>query len=216
MAGIAARFNSDVWCIARANGISNPDVIYAGQCLRIPGAGCGIPCAPWPTEPGGCGSGWHPLPLPPPPPPPPPPPIPLPCPSCDPCAAATASGQWCASFYGNRDLAEPVIVRRIDAEISFNWGYSSPGPGVPPDNFSVRWTRTLGLPGGTYRVTARSDDGVRVYIDSVLVIDNWQVQSAKDVSQDVILGSSTVRTVVVEYFDASGAAEIQVTIQSVS
>ena len=81
-------------------------------------------------------------------------------------------------FYGNRDLAEPVIVRRIDAEISFNWGYSSPAPGVPPDNFSVRWTRTLGLPGGTYRVTARSDDGVRVYIDSVLVIDDWQVQSA--------------------------------------
>ena len=109
-----------------------------------------------------------------------------------------------------------MIVRRIDAEISFNWGYSSPAPGVPPDNFSVRWTRTLGLPGGTYRVTARSDDGVRVYIDSVLVIDNWQVQSAKDVSQDVILGSSAVRTVVVEYFDASGAAEIQVTIQSVS
>jgi hypothetical protein len=109
-----------------------------------------------------------------------------------------------------------VIVRQIDAEISFNWGYSSPAPRVPPDNFSVRWARTLGLPSGTHRITARSDDDVRVYIDSVLVIEDWQVQAAITVSQDIILESSAVRTIVVECFDANGAAEIQVTIQSIS
>jgi LysM repeat protein len=34
---IAARFRSDAWTIARANGILNLNWIYAGQLLRIPG-----------------------------------------------------------------------------------------------------------------------------------------------------------------------------------
>ncbi len=36
MYSIACRFGTSVWAIASANGISNPNVIYAGQVLRIP------------------------------------------------------------------------------------------------------------------------------------------------------------------------------------
>ena len=36
LSGIAWRFGTSVWAIAQANGIRNPNRIYAGQCLFIP------------------------------------------------------------------------------------------------------------------------------------------------------------------------------------
>lgn len=54
---IARRYGVSLWAIVRANGIRNPNRIYPGQRLVIPG------CRPYP-----------------PPPPPPPPPCPPPCP----------------------------------------------------------------------------------------------------------------------------------------
>ena len=45
MSRIAARFGTTVSVLARANGISNPDRIYAGQWLLIPGA---VPVQPTP------------------------------------------------------------------------------------------------------------------------------------------------------------------------
>jgi putative chitinase len=36
MYSIACRYHTTVWAISKANGISNPNVIYVGQVLRIP------------------------------------------------------------------------------------------------------------------------------------------------------------------------------------
>ncbi len=52
MSAIAARYHTDAWVIARANGIYNLNWIYAGQVLRIPN--CSpmpgpIPVPPYPT-----------------------------------------------------------------------------------------------------------------------------------------------------------------------
>lgn len=52
LSGIAARFGVSTEALARANGISNPDLIYAGDQLRIPGA-AGTPAAPAPGAGGG-------------------------------------------------------------------------------------------------------------------------------------------------------------------
>jgi len=37
LSGIAWRFGTDYWTLAQYNGISNPNWIYAGQWLRVPG-----------------------------------------------------------------------------------------------------------------------------------------------------------------------------------
>lgn len=64
----------------------------------------------------------------------------------------------------------PVLVRnRI--EIDHNWGYGSPGAGVPADCLSVRWTREVDLESGTFLFRVRVDDGVRLWMDNSLVID---------------------------------------------
>ncbi len=57
LASIAYRYGMSTWAIARANGIWNPNYIYAGQVLYIPCAGCWYPpqppCpgCPWPPSP---------------------------------------------------------------------------------------------------------------------------------------------------------------------
>lgn len=61
---IAAHYGTSVWAIACANGLFNPNYIYAGQVLAIPqgpmpGGGCQAPRPPMPKpEP----IGWHPHP----------------------------------------------------------------------------------------------------------------------------------------------------------
>ena len=71
----------------------------------------------------------------------------------------------------------------------------------------------MGLPAGKYTITACSDDGVQVYVDSLLVIDAWQVQSGQCHTEKLDFLSSITRTMIVKYFEADGAAQIEVTIQ---
>ncbi|GMQ79422.1 MAG: hypothetical protein BMS9Abin02_2010 [Anaerolineae bacterium] len=53
LSGIAARFGTTVPALAALNGIANPNYIYAGQTLKVPGAGGGTqpPPAPPPPQP---------------------------------------------------------------------------------------------------------------------------------------------------------------------
>jgi lipoprotein-anchoring transpeptidase ErfK/SrfK len=48
LASIAYRHGTTAWAIAQANGLSNPNYIYVGQRLRIPGSGASSP-APAPS-----------------------------------------------------------------------------------------------------------------------------------------------------------------------
>src|SRR2546423_6471319 len=57
---------------------------------------------------------------------------------------------------------------RLDYE-----GYRSL-PNLPRENFALEATGSVDLPPGEYTVRTISDDGVRVWVDSVLVIDDWK------------------------------------------
>lgn len=76
-------------------------------------------------------------------------------------------------YFNNRNVEGNPVLTRIDNQLEFDWPWS-PGDGVTDDDFSIRWTgfikseKTfdgwLGL---------SSDDGIRMWIDDQLVIDNW-------------------------------------------
>lgn len=85
--------------------------------------------------------------------------------------------------------------------IVHQWGQGSPAPGIANDGFSVRWTGRFFFTGAKYTFAALADDGVRIWVDNVLVLDGW-----KDQSQTLYYAEYTPRygnhDVRVEYYDA--------------
>lgn len=112
---------------------------------------------------------------------------------------------FAAEYFANIDLAGTPVLARIDADLDFDWGSGSPDPAVPPNGYSARWTRTQSYTAGTYRFTATGDDGIRVLVDGVVVVDGWFYQAPTTYSADVSLAPG-LHTVVVEYFEYAGGA----------
>jgi uncharacterized protein YgiM (DUF1202 family) len=119
------------------------------------------------------------------------------------------SSVWRGEYFNNTTLSGPPALVRDDAHINFNFGFGSPSPAVTADFFSARWTRQVSFNPARYRCTVISDDGVRFYINNTLLIDQWRVQAAATFSVDVDLAGSV--SLVTEYFENTGLAEIRVT-----
>jgi hypothetical protein len=115
---------------------------------------------------------------------------------------------WRGEYYDNSNLVGAPLLVRDDAAINFNWGYAAPATDLPTDEFSVRWTRKISFPAGTYRFSVRSDDGVRVWLDGTLIIDQWHDASGVTYSAERTLAAG-IHTFRVEYYERWGVAQIQ-------
>ena len=119
---------------------------------------------------------------------------------------------WSASYFANRDLqGNPVLVQTVQ-DINFNCGYGSPGPSVPPDYFSARYQRTMTMSPGYYEFTLGMDDGARLLIDGQVVINDWRIGSFRQIST-VRYVDGNAHNYVVEYFEDTGQAAVQLSIQ---
>lgn len=93
-------------------------------------------------------------------------------------------GRWIAineeAIYGSTNWKrtgeeKEVHYHRIDPQIDFNWVRNSPAPGISEDHFKVVWTGYLKTPTTEdYHFSAIADDGIRLYIDNQLIIDQWE------------------------------------------
>ena len=135
-----------------------------------------------------------------------------------PVSAATAT--WTGKYYNNTTLSGTPVLTRSDGTntipsatptLDFYWE-GSPGTGVNADGWSVRWTRTETYAAATYRFTATTDDGTRIYVDNILVLDAWFNQPPTTYLADYTMTAGT-HTLKVEFYDATNAATAQVTVQ---
>ena len=99
---------------------------------------------------------------------------------------------------------------RLDNEINFNWGYGSPAPNIPTEDFSVRWTKVVWLDAGTYRFSCTMDDGAVVWLDGYnkdrnLVLEDWRAVQARTVERNVTTYAG-YHVVVMEYVEYSREA----------
>jgi hypothetical protein len=115
---------------------------------------------------------------------------------------------WKGEYWSNPNLSgNPALVRN-DGMLDFDWGDGSPAWGLPADNFSARWTRTVTFDPGRYRLFAQADDGVRVYVDDTKVLDEWHPSDASRVyTVDLLLTGA--RRLTVEYYEGTGRARIK-------
>ena len=114
-----------------------------------------------------------------------------------------------ARYYRDTQL-NALALRRVDRAIDFDWKRDSPGPGVPRDRFSAKWTGYLEAPrDGTYRFYVAANDGCRVIVGGRTVVENWRSMGTENWygTGDLRLdpGYHEIR---IEHFDSGGGARI--------
>jgi hypothetical protein len=110
-----------------------------------------------------------------------------------------------ADYFNNVDLSGTPVLTRIDPFIGFDWTGISPAPEVNVNNFSVRWSgRILPQYTETYTFHTYSDDGVRLWVDNQLIIDNWSFHTPTWDTGVIDLTAGNYYSIRMEYFQSSG------------
>ena len=78
---------------------------------------------------------------------------------------------------------------------------------VGAGNFAARWTGRIDPPAsGTYRITTVSDDGVRLWLDGKLVIENWTDHAQAEDHATVELVAGRPAELRLEYYQGGGGS----------
>ena len=117
------------------------------------------------------------------------------------------SAMYYVGISTNAHLDGTPLLTRTDPIIDFDWGTGSPDPAVPVDHFSVRWTGTI-LPTTTqaYTFSTTSDDGVRLWVNNQLIIDNWTDHGPTVDNGTITLTGGVSYTVKMEFYENGGGA----------
>ncbi len=110
-------------------------------------------------------------------------------------------------YFNNMDFTAPLFSR-IDPQVNFDWGTGSPSNSISADTFSVRWRGLLNVPEtGSYQFSTLTSDGVRLYVDGALLIDNFMDQAThwKD-SPAIALTEGQQVELQMDYYENTGPA----------
>ncbi len=111
-------------------------------------------------------------------------------------------------YYNGKNF-DSQMMERIDSVISFDWQQGSASPLVHIDNASIQWTGSIEpLFSETYTFYTSSDDGVRLWINNQLIIDNWKSPLKAEDSGSIMLTAGKKYNIKLEYFENIGASHI--------
>ena len=121
-----------------------------------------------------------------------------------------------AEYFNNTSLSgSPVVVRYEGPGLYHDWGNGSPDPNINPDQFSARYTMNKNLAPGTYRISAKSDDGMRLWVNNQLVIDEWHDADGTGTSVDVYLPGGYT-SFLAHYYENAGRAAIGISMTNLA
>ena len=124
--------------------------------------------------------------------------------------AASAQTQGLFGEYFSTTRMTGLALTRVDPQVNFTWGQGSPDPGVAENNFSVCWTGFVTpVQGGVYTFYVTADDGIRLWVDDVLLVNQWKAQGATEYSGTATLTAGTPHAIRVEYFESGGDALVK-------
>ncbi|GGA18244.1 hypothetical protein CYANOKiyG1_32640 [Okeania sp. KiyG1] len=133
---------------------------------------------------------------------------------------ANSPEEWAGEFFRGQDLNPKDFAGNRGGGVNFldkDWGTGNElGVPIGNDDFSDRWatTRYFDSP-GVYEFTSQADDGVRVWVDDKLVIDQWQVQALATNKVLVPLDEGYHR-IRVEHYENTGEAANKLNWQKVA
>ena len=99
---------------------------------------------------------------------------------------------------------------QVDSAIDFAWGGNAPVAGLPAVGWSARWTGNL-LPRCTGPLTfyMLSEDGVRVWVNDQLLMDNWTYHTTQEDSGTISLVAGQAIHIKIEHFQAQPDSQLQ-------
>ena len=99
---------------------------------------------------------------------------------------------------------------RVDKNVDFNWGNIPPDEKIDVSNFSVRWTGYLQvLEAGEYTIGIKSDEGIRVYLDDIKIIDEWTNSGTATFTTNVNLEANRLYPLIIEYKHYGSTANVK-------
>ncbi len=118
------------------------------------------------------------------------------------------TGPWTGSTI--QDPFEKLFGSRIDSQVYFDWSTGTNNLGQPL-YFGIRWTGKIYIPTtGSYTFYTQSDDGVRMSLDGVQVINNWTLHATvENISAPMNLAAGQFVDINMEYFENAGYSLIQ-------
>lgn len=132
---------------------------------------------------------------------------PLVTPTPVPTATPSTGNGLNGTYYNNKNLTVEILTR-VDPNVNFYWGRTSPDSRIGADTFSVRWTgKVKTSTAGSYRFTTKSDDGVRLWVNNTQIINDWKDHGLKERSGTISLPANTLVNLRLEYYENGGIAE---------
>ena len=111
-----------------------------------------------------------------------------------------------ATYYDNADFTGTTVTR-TDPTVNFDWASGSPAPAIAVDTFSARWTGQVQPQfSETYTFYTQSDDGVRLWVNNVLVVNNWTDHAVTENSGTIALTAGQRYDIRMEYYENGGLA----------
>ncbi len=111
-----------------------------------------------------------------------------------------------AEYFDSLDFTQ-LKLERVDPTVDFRWEDTAPDPRMRKDTFSVRWTGSV-VPrySETYTFYTQSNDGVRLWVDGKLLIDDWNIHATTEKRGTVTLQAGRAHSLRLEFFEKTGLA----------
>lgn len=88
-------------------------------------------------------------------------------------ALAQSGTMWRADYHNTPDWRGAPVVTEYIGFLSVNWGYGSPSPFVPADNFTARFTTDAFFYAGNYNFTIVADDEFSLIVDGIPYLNSF-------------------------------------------
>ena len=113
--------------------------------------------------------------------------------------------------FTNIAFVTAATLTRTDAVVNFNWSSIAPSPVIGQTNFTARWTGSVQPQySETYTFTTVADDGVRLWVNGQLLVNDWTAHTTATTNSGVItLAAQQLYNVRLVYFQNTSNAVAQ-------
>lgn len=124
-----------------------------------------------------------------------------------PSAAVIGNGTGLRGDYFDESNLTGFRLSQTDAAVDFDWTTNSPHASIGADTFSARWSgQVQGQFSETYTFYTTSDDGVRLWVNGQLLVDQWNDHAPTEHSGTVALVAGQKYNILIEYYENGGGA----------